>query len=60
MASIECTTEPGIVKFAFSDLTIDKDKWTAKCRICKSVLSENEEQHLHLLDMGFSGISCLS
>ena len=36
------TTEPAIVKFAFTNLTVvgSSDKWTAKCRICKSVLSE--------------------
>lgn len=34
--------QPNVVKFAFTDLKIDKsgDKWSAKCKICKTVLSE--------------------
>jgi len=33
---------PLIIKFAFTDLTVlsDKDKWTAKCRSCKQILTE--------------------
>ena len=43
MASIEDTMSiPGVVKFAFNDLKIDKDndndKWRAKCTICQAVL----------------------
>jgi hypothetical protein len=36
--------QPNVVKFAFTDLTIDKygDKWSAKCKICKAVLSEKK------------------
>jgi hypothetical protein len=43
MASIEdCSTPPAVVKFAFKDLTIDKDgdKWRAKCKICNTILVE--------------------
>ena len=34
--------QPNVVKFAFTDLTIGKsgDKWSAKCKICKTVLTE--------------------
>jgi hypothetical protein len=43
MASIEeCINVPNIIKFAYSDLSVDKckDKWSAKCKICKSTLVE--------------------
>ena len=48
MASIEeCVTQPNMIKFAFSDLSIDKsaDKWTAKCKICKQKLVDKKKNN---------------
>ena len=37
------TAEPAVVKIAYTELNVGNDKWTAKRRICKSVLSEKRD-----------------
>ena len=42
-SSVDCIiSTPSVIKFAFCDLTIENDKWRAKCKICKTVLVEKK------------------
>jgi hypothetical protein len=49
---------PAVIKFAFIEFNVDdvKDKWSAKCKLCRTVLLEKKGNDVGIYEVSYCEI----